>query len=267
MPEITLSELRYVLFEWNQKHGKRSGPTDQKYIMAMSVLASMLDIQWLDNKIDNHDSTNAYIRPKPSSPIDNHRHADRVIQLGERLFNLQAVRGIRFPLDELKTKNIESTFAVFAAAEMLFKARVPFEFVERRHQKGQDYDIRIFTADGAEVGCEVKCKTETTVYSESTLRSSLKTARQQLPRGKPGLIIIMVPEKWLIDDTIRHAWPRVLKSIYRNTSRIAAVLLFGEHWNFSADGSAERFGRYIHWSNEKSLLPDTLTGFSSERGK
>ena len=147
---------------------------------------------------------------------------------------------------------------VLAAAEMLYKARLSFEFVERLNQKGEDYDIQILATDGAEVSCEVKCKTETTAFSDSTLRASLKRARQQLPKDSPGLVMTMVPEPWLIDHNVKQAWPRLLESIYRNTNRIAAVLLFGEHWNFLDDGSAEHFVQYVHWGNANSPYHDLV---------
>jgi hypothetical protein len=65
-------------------------------------------------------------------------------------------------------------------------------FVTPSGRKGDDFDLLV-DVDSITVPVEVKSKDDATAFSPSSLASSLRDARRQIPSGGPGAVIVRLP--------------------------------------------------------------------------
>ena len=164
-------------------------------------------------KVDELDTENKY------------RNQERTLRIAELLFNLQSVDGIDGRLDDLREGPVEATYSELEAGGFLLRHAVPFNYIDETGVRGLDYDGQIILQNGERVNCEMKCKIESTEFSESTIRNTLDTARKQLPSGKSSLVFLKIPEPWVHQSQISTLLPTVMNDFLRGTSRVVAIIL------------------------------------------
>jgi hypothetical protein len=104
---------------------------------------------------------------------------------------------------------------------------IAFEFVSPSGVQGEDYDFGIKYADGREACADAKCRLEGTEVRADTVKNSLdKARRNNLPRDKPGIIFVKVPQTWLEQEQVRKGLHAVVKGFLRNTERIVSVVVY-----------------------------------------
>jgi hypothetical protein len=77
--------------------------------------------------------------------------------------------------------------------------------------------------------CEVKCNLQSTDRSENSIINILKSAKNQLPKGKAGIILLRIPENWIEDEesgreVIGNAARRFLDR--EKSTRLTSVFVF-----------------------------------------
>ena len=85
-----------------------------------------------------------------SSDFERERKTARMLDFAEMLFNLQHVDGFDDRINQMRTGQIEATFAEFDFARFLYLHDVAFKFVKPSGAKGEGYDCDIEYADGRE---------------------------------------------------------------------------------------------------------------------
>jgi hypothetical protein len=123
----------------------------------------------------------------------------RIFDLAEILLNLQMVEGFDGCVARLRradAQQVESTFAELQVGKLLYVHDVDFEFVVRTDEKGADYDYDIDFHGGWRACAEAKCKLESTEINPRSVRATLNEARKQLPKDRPGIIFVKIPQHW-----------------------------------------------------------------------
>ena len=164
------------------------------------------------------------------------RHAVRVTRLAECLFNLQLVPGIKHRVAMLKIDNLETALGEMECAALFTHPDLKLRFIVPGGTKGQDYEAEIVTPAGTVVCCEIKTKKETTNLSHNTIRSTLDKARKQLPKSKPGLVVLKIPEPWTAQRRSRAIVLAAVAQVLRQSNRLVAIVLAWEDWFFVGGG-------------------------------
>jgi hypothetical protein len=127
----------------------------------------------------------------------------------------------------MRAGQVEATFAEFDFARFLFLHDIVFRFVTPTGVKGEGYDFSIEYADGCEACADAKCRLEGTEVRADTVKNSLNKARTiNLPRDKPGIIFVKVPQTWLEQEDVRKGIYAVVEGFLRNTERIVSVVVY-----------------------------------------
>jgi hypothetical protein len=208
----------------------RANANRQIFTLAASIIRHFFGQQWYEVHIIQ-DAANSrpagFLRLDFSSDFERERKTARFLDFAEMLFNLQHIDGFDDRIDQMRTGQIEATFAEFDFARFLYLHDIAFRFVEASGVKGEDYDCAIQYADGREACADAKCRLEGTELRPETIRNSLNKARtNNLPADKPGIVFVKVPQDWLEQQEVRIGIRDVVKSFLRNTERIVSVVVY-----------------------------------------
>ena len=72
----------------------------------------------------------------------------------------------------------------------------------------------------------MKCKVETATFSESSVKTTLGTARTQLPQGQCGIVFMKIPREWIDSAETQISLERVIHQVMRNTTRISEIVCY-----------------------------------------
>jgi hypothetical protein len=151
----------------------------------------------------------------------------RFLDFAENLFNLQNIEGFDDRVNQMRTGDIEATFAEFDFGRFLYIHNIDFKFVTPCGVKGKDYDYKIRYADGRPVCADAKCRLEGTEMRGETIMNALRKARSNnLPPDEPGAVFVKVPSAWLDDNATRRAIVATVKDFLRNTQRVVTVVVY-----------------------------------------
>lgn len=147
----------------------------------------------------------------------------KIVILGEFLFNLQHIEGFDCCVRRLRDGALEPTVAELSLASMFYVNDWEFRFVEPIGEKRSDYDYEIILQDGLVACADTKCKIESTILSKNTILNALKKARTQLPDDKPGIVLIKFPAKWLRTDGHVATMLEATNEFFRTNTRVVSV--------------------------------------------
>jgi len=197
-----------------------------------------IGLKWRENHILLGNPESSYLRSSPKTGKDYDLHILRVVDLAELLYNLQAAHGIDAVYRRLVTEpaKIEATVLELEGFRLLWLAQQKFKIVHSGAGQNLKYECEIDLPNGTNAYCEMKCKLETTEYSENTLKGVLNSARGQLPKNGCGIILLKIPQTWVdasyeVAASINH----VIGSFLRNTSRIAEVVWYARNMYYTDD--------------------------------
>ena len=246
---------------------RRAGEVDADYLtfgLTDFILRTLVGNEWTNQVLyKQHPRVSAanrndrqFFRAERPNTEDAYRNQERARITAENVFNLQKITGIQRVIDEIKTSDLESYFTELQSASQLKRSNVSFRFNTPSGEKGKDFDILIEEGKNG-IACEIKTKVEETELSHESVLNSLKDARGQLPKDKPGLIFVRLPEEWIKDPNISKEIDRALRRFYGQTQRILAVVFRWEQYRFGHSGGAFT---YYHYRVERNRA----CSFSSE---
>jgi hypothetical protein len=226
---VAVSWLRYVeaVRDLMDQVAASNGMTDSQVRVAFAELfvAQVLGDQWVDNRLAAYNglTTEEHVRFKY-----------QLWRLGRLLFDLQSYDFFGGIVADVKQRDLLG--ALFEAEVVRLLMQLPTRTTLRvpQGQKGLDYDID-FGGSRLQLAVEVKAKDETTPFTAATVRNTLQTAREQLPRDGLGLIFLRVPYAWTSDPEYAAGIDAPVEWLLRNTSRVQAVVLV---WDEIADRTA-----------------------------
>jgi hypothetical protein len=208
----------------------RADPNRQTFTLAVTVVRHFFGQQWCEDNIIQdaaHSRPAGFLRLDFTPGFEGERKTSRILDFAEMLFNLQHFAGFDDRVNQMFGKQVESTFAEFDFARFLYLHDIAFKFVTPTSVKGKDYDFGIEYADGREACADAKCRLEGTEVRADTIKNSLNKARtNNLPRGKPGIIFVKVPQTWLEQGDVRKGVDAVVDGFLRQTERIVSVVVY-----------------------------------------
>ena len=164
---IDTEHLKQVVVELDKSYtddGFQPILVDRTYNFAVNILHRFMGDNWYKKHVlpTNNMKSRYFNKPGELSHDYNRKTTHRLIRVSEMLFNFQAIPGFSRLHTSLKTDHmgIESNVAELEGAVMLYRAGVPFTFIEPVGQRGRDYDIGIVLNDGSVAAAEIECKIE-----------------------------------------------------------------------------------------------------------
>jgi hypothetical protein len=223
-------------------------------VMALLVFERFLGWPWCETHLLN--ATTGFLHLDFSNDQKRETTTVRLFELAENIFCLQSVNGLDECLESLKTakvdsNQVESTYAEIEFGRILGFYEVPFRFVPRGVEKSPDFEISY--PDGLKIFADAKCKLEASSFSENTLKTSLKDAREQFPKDGAGIAFLKVPQAWAEDARVRMALYKVTTEYLRQTQRIASVKFYAEVLNFDPKIVRRQYA-FLEISNPRSRI-------------
>jgi hypothetical protein len=164
------------------------------FTLAVTIISHFFGRQWVGDHIiqdATHSRRTGIFRMDFSSDYEREKKTFRVVDFAETLFNLQSIPGFDDRVDQMRSGQVEATYAEFDFARFLHIHDVDFQFVIPSGVKGKDYDFGIAYADGRDACADTKCRLEETEIRADTLRHPLDAARSKnLPADRPGIVFI-----------------------------------------------------------------------------
>jgi hypothetical protein len=204
---------------------------DRTIGLANTVIVHFLGRDWFATHMTHDAHRPSFLRIDFSSDRRKKVTVFRVVELAENLYNLQHIEGFDACIAQMKAgaEKIESTCAELDFGRLLYINDVEFRFIVPALKRREDYDFEILYPGALKVPADAKCKFETTKINPESVRNSLKKARTQLPKDRPGLIFIKVPQNWIDDIEVAKGMLGIGNDFLRNTDRVVSIKFYASH--------------------------------------
>lgn len=205
--------------------------TDQFLAWGLSyqILVYILGIEWGRKHLNPRRQHSYFMHQANVDTDEAYIGQHRVLSFARNLYELQSAPFFDDMVRELRTRSLLGAATEVDVAYMFHKSGHPVGFVQRTGTRGDDYD-QVVKYGGQDVCVEVKAKEDDTPYSDSTLRASLREARQQLPKQGPGIIVIRIPSAWVANRLFVNEAVPTFTNFLRNSARTNAVVAVWEEW-------------------------------------
>lgn len=254
-------------------HGRLAGAT---YSAASCAILQALGPDWCEKHIGRSAKACDYFKAKKDDYHGQLRHLSRVIEFGELIYNLHDVGGFDGRIESMRTddkKGVESGIAELIAGKFLKMADVMFQYVTAEAKPGEDTpknpDIEYVAGFNRWEACEVKCNLLSTELSERSMVNAAKKAKGQLPAGKAGIILLRVPETWLMDmkagtSVIERAIDDFIRT--EKSTRVSSSFVFASETRFLPDEKMARTFLVRECRNEFCKLHAGISARDVETG-
>jgi len=241
VPNVSVAELRTWMrtlpAEILNDYGRRFF-TISTYIIAAFTSRDWVEKHMIANTLGGSGRT-GFFQMEFSNDIARETKSLRMFELAEILLNLQMVEGFDECIERLKTGNadqVEATLAELEFAKLLYMHGLDFKFVvPDKAAGGRNYDFEIRLRSHPVVCADAKCKLESTEIDAESVKNTLVKGRSQLPKDKPGIIYVKVPQHWFDDPRMADALQRIAMDFMRSTKRIVLVCYYISHLSFEPE--------------------------------
>ncbi len=230
MSQMNRSDLEACLKAFDGTLKESVHPVVRGAALAGDILCSVLGFPWVNQHTLDPATAPVFMRAGATNAADAFKHQDRLLALGELIFNLHRLDGFDSRIALFRAGDVESLLAEFEAAKLLIRAGFPLRFVVPTGLTTADYDMEVVLPSGAVAACEAECKLEETALSRNTIRSTLDHARRQLPRDRPAIVVARIPEAWIHQPPVQATVEGAIEQIFRQSRRLGSVLLHWEQW-------------------------------------
>jgi hypothetical protein len=268
MKRLSHTDIKGFVKDFRTFTGGTASNIAQLYALGAEVLINLVGMTWVQNNVFGVAPIDTFLKATSHVTEDRFKHSDRVVSLAEMLFHFQDIDGIEKRIADMMSSSVEDTVGELEGAKFLFRSRIPFRFVVPSGQRGKDFDVQVFGPSGKDINFEMKTKPAETVLSAATIWNTLNNNRDQLPKGRPGVMFMKIPETWICQPEVSEIMGSTLTRFFRGTDRVAAVILHWEEWQFVPGGPAMRIVKFrpeINLSSSfKTIVEDQiLQKFSS----
>ena len=214
----------------------RTNRAVRAFTLGLGIARYWLGLDWIEKHVNPEDPAPGFIRLELLDTDKSHIQTYRVADLGELLYNLQHVPGFDERVEEIRTADFpEPSIAELHVARILFVNDWEFRFIPRRGTRGADYDLEVDGTSGL-ICADVKCKIEATELSAKTIENTLRELRNQLPKDRPGVFFVKIPQHWTEQKDFAVTTGTAANAFFASgTGRVVSVIFYAEPLVFSGD--------------------------------
>lgn len=262
---LTVDHLRIVARSllMSPPPGTSVGDADlATYSLATEVLRFFFGNAWTNENVfpqqknvsPQYRTGREFLKTESTNEDDQFVHMQRVTALAEIAFNLQDVEGIRQRVALMQNHDLEAALGELECATLLSAQEFRFRFVVPTGVKTRDYEGEVITSANRVVCCEIKSRSERTEPNPDALRHTLDGARKQLPKGKPGMILVKIPQAWAKRREMQAVVEAAVQRVCRQSHRIVAVVYAWEEWHSTPEGWRVILTKFNDYRNQRSEL-------------
>jgi hypothetical protein len=224
LARLTVRSLHDTLASFPSE-AKVNGVTES-FLLGMAILKYYFGEEWINRCVTPDTAKDNFLKIDEGDPVRRDVTAFRMIDLAEVIFNLQSVPGFDECIARMRRGDIEGTYAELDFGRMLFLNTVPFRYVVPQGVKGLDYDVEVTYSNGVTACADAKCKIENTAFGKKTIKNTLDHARRQLPKDRPGIVFVKIPQEWMESGSLVATTTEVARDFLRGTRRIVSVKFY-----------------------------------------
>jgi len=228
VPRISPEDIKATIRTFPQEIQKDR--SRRIFILATTIVSHFFGREWVEANVIQDETGSrgpTFFRLDFTSDAARESKSFRLVDFAETLFNLQHIEGFDSRVDQMRSGQVESTYAEFDFARFLYIHDINFRFVQAIGQRGSDYDVAITYPDGRTACADAKCRLEGTEIRIETIRYGLEHARSHnLPKSEPGIIFLKLPPSWLETPERRRGLRDEVNDFLRRTERIVDVVLY-----------------------------------------
>jgi hypothetical protein len=231
--------------------------------MATEILRFFLGDKWTNENVfgchpdvsPEHKEGRAFMRAESFVDAGDQegrfRNMERVTSLAECLYNLQDIPEIKHRVALMQGGGLEAALGELECAKKICAPAFKLRFIAPTGKKGADYDCEFSTLGGRVLCGEIKTKVESTEYGTATIYNTFESARKQLPKGRPGVIFLKIPEGWTNQADSKAAFDAAITKVLRQSDRLVTVVIAWEEWRQLGEGRIV-LNRYMPFHNTRS---------------
>ena len=254
MEKLSVDRVREFVHRFDRFPKDQQPPplmVNRAFYLALNILHHFLGQEWVQKERESKEGLLSDSLLDTGLVDKSYTSTGKPIRLAEMLFNLQDVPSFDHVVERLKRGDLDSHFVELESAVLFYTSGIPFTFVTPIGSKGEDYDIEVILEDGSTAAVEVESKSTDTLLNESTIVDTLKHARTQLPKDRPGLVLLNVPHTWAQLPQFGIVMECGIRKGIRNTGRIIAVVALWNEFQ-SVNGLIMRSSHGKVFPNDKS---------------
>jgi len=238
--------------------------------VSTAIICKTLGTDWFGAHLAPLDRPALYFKADITDEDGYNRFMMRKMELGELLLNLHNVTAFDERLDAIRNdqRGIEAGISELIGGRFFKCHDIMFHFLPPKGRKQEDYDIEYVRTDGKLGRCEIKSKLQGTQFSANTIKNSLTAAKKQLPKGETSIVLLRIPEVWVLWNDVGVAkLQAVIKAVEdwfskEKTTRISSVVVLDSRTDFFGTMMypAWYFKEYLNpHCKDKSGLPNMPT--------
>lgn len=258
--KLTKDHLTIVIQTFAKSPPSGADETFLTYGLATEVLRFFLGNEWTNENVFSvhphvsppNRTGRQFLKTDSTEAEEQFRHMQRVTTLAEILFNLQDTEGLKHRISIMHHHDLEAALGEMECAGLLGAPALQFRFVTPSGVKGEDYEGEIVTSANRIVACEMKSRTDQRSPTKQTVWNTLEHARKQVPKGKPAIVLLKIPEVWLEEWGIKNAIEAAIDKLFRQSHRIVAIVFTWEEWYSTSQGAKLVVSRIRPYPNKRS---------------
>lgn len=214
--------------EWAQEVRSRFPDADEvfyDYTVASEVIINILGPSWWALRLAGSKADPYFVKDAEDTP-GRYRHQSRVIVLARDLLRCQDAPGFAEQLDQIRPRSLIGVFHEIRVAALLRASGHAVEFVIPTQQRGADFDLLV----EGQLAVEVKAREDNAEYGRASLESTLSAARRQLPKDRPGLVALRIPDRWARSAEFVADAEGILERALQKSRRMNAILVLWDEW-------------------------------------
>jgi hypothetical protein len=212
----------------------------------------------------------AWLATHPESPPDLRRatYSSRVVRLADAIFTIVGkVDGFERLRQRFLTRNdTRSSFLEAEIASLLIHNGCSASVIGESGVRGQDFDL-LATVRGTQVSVEVSANTGGKL-SINTVLNKLNNKRDQVPRDRPAVLYVRLPDMWMQNDKIGFlVLSAAVRRFMMKSKRINAIVFSWERVTpVDGGGGLHRWMAPVCNNYPRQLVPD-YSVFTLKRDK
>lgn len=189
-------------------------------ILALSIISEITETKPISTLLEK----DPFLKSVATNGSEFNIRFQRMLFLGEMLYNLQEVKGINEVVKKIGKNDIEPLFAELEAGKLLKISGYNFQYLPPLGSEKTN-DLEIYDGKGI-LSAEIKCKVSETKFSSKTIENSLYKANDQLSANDYNLIFLKLRQDWMDDNHKKDLIEKILKDFLEKTKRYVTIIVY-----------------------------------------
>ena len=174
---------------------------ERSYGAAFRILRHYLGAPWVERKVLIRGDFDPFLLNEPDEESESrYTHQRRVITLADAIFGLRTSAGHDLMVRRLRERDVRPCYFEATTAAQFIDDGFSVAITNEVGVRGEDFDFSAMRGS-QNIAVEVTAKEEGQLTVQ-TIRNTLNGKRAQLPKDRPGILVIVIPDEWTQNATV-----------------------------------------------------------------